>query len=302
MPAAGTHTREWTGFGEAEPNSLLRLAEVAIRVPDGRAAAASAEFIRQGLGVMTVKDALEGPLVVGASRFVFEANGAAESAPTPLPGQLYVWVEDIQRTWNACQQLEARLGRRIVEQAVCCADETRADALVLQDPGSETTFLVNQAPKGYGKRLVDASLCSAGENLLNLVDVMVRVPPGAIAEIEGFYRLQLSAAVSRTKEGCRVHFADGELLRQSITFSEDDGSALEDLRGHRICIYMPTVAKFRLALAKCAKADLLLPHGLDSAEALRRGEFMARMPQAAGALQHVIRSPVHPSYSSVGGA
>eukprot|EP00928_Gymnodinium_smaydae_P044866 TRINITY_DN29949_c0_g1_i1.p1 TRINITY_DN29949_c0_g1~~TRINITY_DN29949_c0_g1_i1.p1 ORF type:complete len:338 (+),score=67.27 TRINITY_DN29949_c0_g1_i1:54-1016(+) len=304
MPAAGTLSREWSGFGDPEPDSLLRIAEVCVRVHDDVAADKSAQFLVTGLGAASRKGA-SGSLRAGPCRLSFEV-GVSEASS--WPGQVYVWVEDLQRTWANCLELEASLSCKIVQQAVCCADERRADALVLQDPGSDTTFVVNQAPKGYSKQLVAADLCAPEENLITVVDVMVHVPKGTLDEIERFYRLQLSAAVSRTKEGRRVLFADGALLRQSLTFCEDETSTPEDLRGHKLCIYLPTVAKFRLALAKCDKAGLLF---VDQAEAIRSGEFTIKRLQAPAVagqesvpieFEHVLRSPVHPSYSSVGGS
>eukprot|EP00928_Gymnodinium_smaydae_P024119 TRINITY_DN19623_c0_g4_i1.p1 TRINITY_DN19623_c0_g4~~TRINITY_DN19623_c0_g4_i1.p1 ORF type:complete len:339 (+),score=72.13 TRINITY_DN19623_c0_g4_i1:176-1192(+) len=309
MPDAGSYTRDWTGFRAPEPDSLLRIDAVRVRVRDSAAADTSAQFLVTGLGAAAGKCTGE-PLQVGPSQLVFEADAsqADTSEATAWPGQIYVWVHDLQRAWAACLELEMSLGRKIVQQAVCCADERRADALVLQDPGSDSIFVVNQAPKGYSKHLVDAGLFTENENLVSLVDVMIRVPRGALEELQRFYSLQLSAAATRTKDGFRVHFADGALLRQSLTFCEDEASNAEDLKNHKLTIYLPSVAKFILALAKCVKAGLLT---VNQADAINAGEFTIKhlqVPAGAGEeatpleFEHVIRSPVHPSYAAIGGA
>lgn len=308
MPSAGSLAREWTGFPEPEANSLLAVGYVTLQVAGGDAAALAHAFCVQGLGAgvldRDVEEKRDGEACysAGATHLRFATAGDA----TPWPGQFYIWVEDLQRTWAACRSME---GVQVVEEAVCCADERLVDALVLRDPGSSSLFVVNQAPKGYAKMLRDAKLCSDAQGLLCVMDILCHMPRGAAAGIGAFYRQLLSACVATTEDGCRVQFAGGDVVRQTLTFKEveDAESAMGDAC-HELCIYVPSAVKFQLVLLKCSRAGCVsAPAGCADtdgrAEAERLGEFHLNScvdPRPGGGViplpfRHVVRSPAHPA-------
>eukprot|EP00440_Ansanella_granifera_P064060 gb/GFBE01069450.1/.p1 GENE.gb/GFBE01069450.1/~~gb/GFBE01069450.1/.p1 ORF type:complete len:350 (+),score=47.72 gb/GFBE01069450.1/:1-1050(+) len=303
MPAAGSYTSEFTGFGEPESDCLLLIGSV-------RHATFSKDrshaFFSEGLGAAPAQpsSAVVGFSAGPTSLALTTATEESQDAST-WPGQLYVWVDNLQTSWDACRSLGCRLDTEVVESAVCCHDERTADALVLREPGSANVVIVNQAPKGYAKML--RRVLSMGpndgakSNLLCLMDVLCHVPRGSAARIASFYEQALSARVTRSSDGCRLHFACGEELRQSLSFAEEEGA--DDLwgptaaKGRQVCLYVSSDAKFRLAWSKCSKAGLVKSPWKDVEGA---GEFsFARCVDPISGeelleLSHVIRSPSHP--------
>lgn len=305
MPPDGSMTRNWTGFAEPLPDSLLLVGHIKLRARDLQAAKA---FYVDGLGATLIAEESDSLRVrAGATEFVVEPTSAEEVHG--WPGQLYIWVEDINGAWKECKAVQDKLGTEVVEQAVCNHDERKADVLVLHDPASATMFVVNQAPKGFSKTL-HAALGAEGvkpssDNLLCVVDLLCYIPSGAGRGIASFYKQFFSAAVKATGDGCRVHFAAGEVARQTLTFKEDPalppvGEDVPDECECQVCIYMPSEAKFQLTFAKCNRAGIVCsPQGGWEA-AKEAKEFVVKrcLNQAAGrteyVLEHLIRSPTHP--------
>jgi hypothetical protein len=214
-------------------------------------------------------------------------------------------VEDLQHVWKMCRSVQDELEVTVIEHVICCKCEDRADVLAVRDPGSQCTFVLNQAPKGYAQTLRTAGCCSSDQGLLGVMDVERHVPRGATKEIVAFYKTVLSAGCSLTEDGCRVHFAAGDAVRQSLTFKETDdfleGDPAAD-NGCEICIYMTSPGKFHIALAKCLRAgavDFPVPGDTCKQEADRLGEFRVMRGRGLAPLVHIIRSPTHPDCPAV---
>lgn len=263
MPPVGSHTLEWTGFGEVELDSLLAIAVVSIGAPDSASVIASKRFFEVGLGALRCVGCTDScssvSTWIGATELKVEVR---RNVSGPWPGQFYIWVEDLQIVWQACKTLQLELdgadnGCEIVREVVCCRNEELADALVLQDPGTGSIFVVNQAPKGCSKKMRDAGLCAEDQTLLCLMDVMLHVPPGSGASVASFYTRMLSAPTTVNREGWRVHFGFGEACRQTLTIKENPDATSDSNCGHQLGIYMPTPLKFKLALAKSSNAGYL---------------------------------------------
>eukprot|EP00913_Durusdinium_trenchii_P003698 g3422.t1 len=63
------------------------------------------------------------------------------------PGQFYVWVEDSKATLSSCQSLEKSTAE-VIQEVYHIKEEGAADAILLQDPAGQNSFVVNQAPLG----------------------------------------------------------------------------------------------------------------------------------------------------------
>jgi len=289
MPAEGSYTRDFTGFPEAAPDSLLLVP--AVRFPVAKLDAARL-FFTKGLGA-SEQDATTSP-ATGEKMCRFKAGPTefciSESAECQgWPGQFYVWVENIQDTWSACKELETEMGVTVIDQAICNADERKADALVLKVPSTETMVVVNQAPKGY-----PAMLCPDGkrDNLVCVVDIELVVPPGTSEKLLAFYAQTVISAIKKTEQGkCMVMFAHGENIRQSLSF-RDDASASSSVPGCEIVVQMASRPKFGLVRSKLQKAGLLEKPVTELDEELtikacvhpKTGEELLEM-------QHTIRAP-----------
>jgi len=301
MPSAGSCTRDWEGFGSPEDGSLLGLGEVRLATccQDWTRA-----FFAEGLGAPAdiAADTKLLQVRVGPTKLIFSTAPANSSAT--WPGQLYIWVADIQLAWDACRSLKDRLGREIVDEVVCCHDERAADVLLLRDPGSENVVVVNEAPKGYAEAMAAQGLASVGEhqpNMLCLMDLLCRVPEGTGARLAAFYEHFLCAKVSRTDDGCRVHFASGETMRQTLTFKEDDSELAWQPGQRGLCLYLSEV-QFRIAFAKCRTASLTSCAAWEDVERLAEFSVPRCCDPGSGScvleLEHVLRSPLHPSCPS----
>lgn len=301
MPSAGSCTRDWEGFGTPEEGSLLCLGEIQLTTcyPDW-----TRSFFAEGLGALADQDTDSKLLHVraGPTKLIF--SSASSNSLATWPGQIYIWVEDIQLAWDSCRSLGERLGRDVVDEAICCHDERAADVLLLRDPGTENVVVVNEAPKGYAKAMAMQGLVSVGErqpNMLCLMDLLCRVPAGIGARLAAFYEHFLCARVSRTADGCRVHFASGETMRQTLTFKEDDSEPVWQPGQRGLCLYLSEV-HFRIAFIKCRNAGLTSSAAWGDVE--RQAEFSLSRCCEPGSgscvleLEHVLRSPLHPSCPS----
>jgi len=303
MPAEGSYTRDWYGFGPAERNSLLLVGHVKIEVADVEAAR---RFFVEGLGanIRSPQECRSNELCVfaGASELLLSAAPGRE--PRAWPGQFYVWVEDIQAVSAACKALQAQLGKDLILEELCLKSEEKVDVIVLQEPSAGHVIMVNQAPKGYTKMVEAAGVLKGGglrrPNLLALMDVQYNVPSGASHEVAGFYRKLLGASGKVAEDACKVDFASGEAVRQALTFKEDEGltsTNSEESAPASLCLYLPSAAKFAEAFQKCSAAGIVIAPagGWQGAEQLQEFRFQE---VACGStvlrLEHVIRSPLHP--------
>eukprot|EP00913_Durusdinium_trenchii_P014934 g14008.t1 len=230
------------------------------------------------------------PLQIGATGLrLQQIDGPAEAST--WPGQMYIWVEQVQETWKRCRSMDDE----VVESAVCCHDERAADALVLRDPGTQNAVVVNQAPKGYTKSLRQAlGKKVEASNVVCLMDLLCLVPVGCSAQLVGFYQRFLSCQVTKSNEGYR------DFLRQTFTFKDDEaaiwsGSSSASSASREVCFYVASAAKFRIAFSKCFQAGLV---STEWQAVERLGEFsFDRCVDASGGtileLRHVIRSPCH---------
>ncbi|CAE7174067.1 GIP [Symbiodinium microadriaticum] len=181
-------------------------------------------FFEEGLGAPSCD-----PVQVGTTQLRFQS--ADEKPASTWPGQLYIWVENIQDTWKKSRELSQRSGTEIVESVVCCHDERYCDALVLRDPGSANVLVVNQ------------------------------VPVGTSVKLAAFYERFLSAKVMQGKDGYRLRFASGDVLRQTFTFQDDESANEAWLPAQfpsEVCFYLESDAKFRIAFAKLSNAKLVM--------------------------------------------
>jgi len=291
MPAEGSCTRDWEGFGEVDEGSLLMISHVGM---SAFSTEATRKVFLEGLGA-----ADRDPLQIGSTQLRLE-KVAGEADSSTWPGQMYVWVEDLQQTWKNCRSLRDSLDRDVVESAVCCHDERYADALVLRDPGTANAMVVNQAPKGYAAALREALGGKSDHcNLVCLMDLLFLVPKGVSAQLGGFYQRFLSAKISKSNDGYRLHFGAGDFLRQTFTFKDDESQ--DEYRNdyyfsHEVCFYVDSEAKFRIAFSKLSKAGLVTAEW-KAVEAAREFSF-DKCVDANGStilqLKHVIRSPAHP--------
>jgi len=306
MPAEGSYTAEWPGFDEPEPDSLLLIGHITLRTSDP---GLTRSFFVDALGAQPCGKAASGDEVsvgAGATQFRLASTPNARK----WPGQFYVWVDDIQQTWEASRALGEQLGAEVIQQEICCKDERKVDVLLLQEPACGNLFLVNQAPKGYAAKARRAAAHGGGaeqpSNLLSVMDVLRYVPQGVAPAIARFYKHFLMASAAVTEDGCRVHFACGETLRQTLTFKEgpsDHGEPISE--DSQVCVYLPTLAKFRITFAKASKAGIVsAPEGgWPAAEQL--GEFRVRqcVDPASEAmvmeLEHVIKAPGRPDCPSL---
>lgn len=297
MPSAGSHTRDFAGFPEPEPDSLLLIGSIQL-------GAAKDEELRRfyidGLGASKIEQgSFPGHVGItsGSTELLFRCKSADEGKEhlEAWPGQIYIWVADIQRSWVECKDLSASFGWDVVEQELCCKDENRVDALVLRDPAG-VTLVVNQAPKGFPHK--------GSSNLIGIMDVLRSVPLGAAAGIARFYKQYFSAGVSITADGLKVHFAAGDALRQTLTFQENASAPRaenSDGKGaHQVVIYMPSKAKFQLAFVKLNRAGVVQQPdgGWLAAEKAQEFSFRRCLDPSVGEivldLEHVVRSPEHP--------
>eukprot|EP00439_Symbiodinium_sp_Y106_P025837 s198_g3.t1 len=217
------------------------------------------------------------PVQVGTTQLRFQS--ADEKPASTWPGQLYIWVENIQDTWKQSRELSQRSGTEIVESVVCCHDERYCDALVLRDPGSANVLVVNQAPKGYAKALRDAlgsQKSASPSNLVCLMDLLCRVPVGTSVKLAAFY---------------------DAWLRLILDSTGDDESAneawLPALFPSEVCFYLESDAKFRIAFAKFSNAKLVTG---DWSEAEHARQFrISHCIDESGSvildLPHLIRAP-----------
>mmetsp|Transcript_65548 Transcript_65548/g.211416 ORF Transcript_65548/g.211416 Transcript_65548/m.211416 type:complete len:333 (-) Transcript_65548:486-1484(-) len=293
-----SYAAERRGFGEPEPEGLLLVGHVSLRTTD---LALTRSFFVDALGAQLCGKAASSDEVsfgAGASRFVLSPSPDARR----WPGRFCVWVEDIQRTWDACRVFGEQRGSKIIKQAMCCEDDRKVDALLLQEPACGNLFLVNQAPKGHSLKARWTGAPGVGpenpQSLLSIMDVLRYVPQGVAPAVARFYKHFLMASAAVTDSGCRVHLAYGQTLRQTLTFKEDPSWHAEPVsEGSQVCIYLPTEAKFRIAFAKAFKAGIVCAPegGWPAAEEL--GEFRIRScvdPASESMvleLEHVIRSP-----------
>ncbi|CAE7490197.1 GIP, partial [Symbiodinium sp. CCMP2456] len=285
----GSCTRDWEGFGDPEEGSLLMLGQVKLTTFSSDF---TRTFFEEGLGAPSCD-----PVQVGTTQLRFQS--ADEKPASTWPGQLYIWVENIQDTWKKSRELSQRSGTEIVESVVCCHDERYCDALVLRDPGSANVLVVNQAPKGYAKALRDAlgsQKSSAPSSLVCLMDLLCRVPVGTSVKLAAFYERFLSAKVMQGKDGYRLRFASGDVLRQTFTFQDDESATEAWLPAQfpsEVCFYLESDAKFRIAFAKFSNAKLATG---DWSEAERAREFrISHCIDESGSvildLPHLIRAP-----------
>lgn len=296
MPAEGSCTRDWEGFGDVEEGSLLMISHLGMAAFSTEA---TRELFLKGLGAAD-RDCLE----IGSTQLRLE-KVAGEADTSTWPGQMYIWVENLQSTWQNYRTLETSWGSEVVESAVCCHDERAADALVLRDPGTVNALVVNQAPKGYADALRKALGKSDKSNLVCLMDLLFLVPKGVSAQLGSFYQRFLSACVTKSNDGYRLHFGAGDFLRQTFTFRDDESQddAWKDSYSHEVhlalsrslCFYVDSEAKFRIAFSKFSKAGLV---AADWKAVESAGEFsFEKCLDANGStileLRHVIRSPKH---------
>ena len=290
MPAEGSCTRDWEGFGELEDGSMLMISHVGM---SAYSTDASRKLFLEGLG-----SADRDPLQIGRTQLRLE-KVAGEADTSTWPGQLYVWVENLKQTWENCRSLHESMEREVVESAICCHDERFPDALVLRDPGTANAIVVNQAPKGYAAAMRKAlGGKNDDSNLVCLMDLLFLVPTGISAQLGGFYQRFLSARVSKSNDGYRLHFGAGDFLRQTFTFKDDEAQTdawNDSYFSHEVCFYMDSAAKFRIAFSKFSKAGLV---SLDWKAVESTGEFcFDRCVDVNGStilqLKHVIRSPAH---------
>lgn len=290
MPAAGSCSNDWMGFGPPEDGSFLALGEVSMGTNSQEL---SGSFFK-ALGCRDADQSEALTVSTGHTHLVLKgAKAGKASEHSTWPGQFYVWVEDINVCLGNCRALSSSLNLAVVEDVVCCHDERYADAVVLRDPGSGNVVVVNQAPKGYaqavraGQGLADTK----PSNVLCLMDLLCYVPQGSTASLTAFYEQLFSAKVTPTVEGCRVHFAAGESMRSTLTFKED--AAETSCRELGICFYVASEAKFRITFAKCCRAGLV---ACTWEEAETRGEFCVAPPEKTSVeLLHRVRSPSHPN-------
>mmetsp|Transcript_159362 Transcript_159362/g.511278 ORF Transcript_159362/g.511278 Transcript_159362/m.511278 type:complete len:338 (+) Transcript_159362:74-1087(+) len=303
MPADGSYTKDWYGFGPATPNSLLVVGHVRLEVAD---LGLAGRFFTEALGAAPPKSPggdVEGEICFPAGASTFVLGAAAEAKA--WPGQFYVWVADIQAARTACGVLQTELSQLVVLQELCLKREDRVDVLVLREPSTGHVFMVNQAPKGYDKMLAAAGfLEEAGDrpNLLTLMDVQVNIPPSASAGLTAFYRIFLGASGRRAEGGCKVDFSAGESIRQALTFKEEDDDTEESKLGEAtagsLCLYVPSHDKFTQAYNKCLKADIVTsPPSSEAQGDLMEFRFRRCIVPASGDLllnlEHIIRSPLH---------
>lgn len=289
MPAEGSCTRDWEGFGEVEAGSLLMIGHVKMAA---FSIEATRELFLKGLG-----SADRDPLEIGRTQLRLEKVAGSRDADTSTwPGQMYVWVENLQSTWQNCRTLETSLGSEVVESAVCCHDERAADALVLRDPGTVNALVVNQAPKGYADALRKALGKSDKSNLVCLMDLLFLVPKGVSAQLGSFYQRFLSALVTKSNDGYRLHFGAGDFLRQSFTFQDDESQDLWRDSSQEVCFYVDSEAKFRIAFSKFSKAGLVAADwkAVESAREFSFDKCVDANGSTILELKHVIRSPTHP--------
>eukprot|EP00435_Cladocopium_sp_Y103_P024801 s1161_g6.t1 len=154
------------------------------------------------------------------------------------------------------------------------------------------------APKGYADALRKA-LGNDKSNLVCLMDLLFLVPKGVSARLGLFYQRFLSACVTKSNDGYRLHFGAGDFLRQTFTFQDDesqDDAWKDSYFSHEVCFYVDSEAKFRIAFSKFSKAGLV---AADWKAVESAGEFsFDKCVDANGStileLKHVIRSPAHP--------
>lgn len=307
MPVDGSCTRDWYGFGPAEPNSLLMVGQVRLEVAG---VGVAGRFFAEVLGAAPPKSpsgAVEDELCFAAGASTFVLASASEAGGRAWPGQFYVWVADIQAARAACRALQNELGEEVLLQELCLKSEDKVDVLVLREPSTGHVFVVNQAPKGYDKMLAAAGfLAETGArsppNLLALMDVQVNIPVAASAGLSAFYRLFLGASGKRADGCCKVDFAAGEAIRQALTLKEEEDSAqdsrLDEATAGSLCLYLPSHDRFTQAFNKCLKAGIVTsPTSSEAQGDLTEFRFRRCIVPASGDvllnLEHVIRSPLH---------
>ncbi|CAK9059126.1 unnamed protein product [Durusdinium trenchii] len=83
---------------------------------------------------------------IGASQLRLVPSGKRADLAA-WPGQFYVWVEDSKATLSSCQSLEKSTAE-VIQEVYHIKEEGAADAILLQDPAGQNSFVVNQAPLG----------------------------------------------------------------------------------------------------------------------------------------------------------
>ncbi|CAK9082894.1 Uncharacterized protein SCF082_LOCUS39372 [Durusdinium trenchii] len=152
-PAWYAGTRRLTEFPEAAAESLLLMGFVTLEVPDIEVAMS---FFVSGLGAKEGAE-VDGAKVVqiGASQLRLVPSGKRADLAA-WPGQFYVWVEDSKATLSSCQSLEKSTAE-VIQEVYHIKEEGAADAILLQDPAGQNSFVVNQAEQATKSAGVQSS-------------------------------------------------------------------------------------------------------------------------------------------------
>jgi len=320
-------SRRITSFPDPPVGSLLLLSSIALRVAPG-AVEASRSFLVAGLGGRCV-EAADGLLSISIGATQLRLDGSASGRPglaEVWPGHFYLWVEDSVQTHDQCEKLEKTLGGDIIKEVHRIKDEYGVDAMVLQQPVGNNTFIINPAPVGgmadNMRSVLPARADAAGVgggvggggNALGVIDMMHLVPPGASDAVARFYEHFLGAAMTKKNEGWALHFSLGPALHQTMTFIEDEslvaavGAGGETQHGEtkhgledspEVCMYVLSKSHLNAAFRRCSQAGLVdsqvIWEDVDAACEFRFSRCIdpKNLDNVVLQLQHIIRSPDH---------
>jgi len=298
-PAWYAGTRRLTEFPEAAAESLLLMGFVTLEVPDIEVAMS---FFVSGLGAKEGAE-VDGAKVVqiGASQLRLVPSGKRADLAA-WPGQFYVWVEDSKATLSSCQSLEKSTAE-VIQEVYHIKEEGAADAILLQDPAGQNSFVVNQAPLGGMATTMRSVLPGTDKvsNTLALIGLTHPIAAGQAGGVVRFYSQFLGASVSRTKQGYALDFSLGKALHQTLTFVEDEdvempGEIPSDKLAE-VCLYVLSMEKLKEAYHKCAEAGIVDGVSWQEAETCREFCFSRCVDpidkKIVLELRHRIRAPEH---------
>mmetsp|Transcript_13101 Transcript_13101/g.35844 ORF Transcript_13101/g.35844 Transcript_13101/m.35844 type:complete len:404 (-) Transcript_13101:84-1295(-) len=267
----------------APSGSLLALGHVSLAVPDGPLARA---FYETGLGfnMSSHSSANEIRLNAGPSQLWLHVKEGQEA--DRWPGEIRVWVDNIQTTYDLMAVTDGSLGTKLVSEYSRGVNGGEFSIMII-DPFLKTFFQMTEAPTGRKESIqkIGGESSSWKSNVIAISDLSIKCRNRSETQLLAeFYKHFFGAAITIEQYSCMVHFSPGRELHQTLTFKEDPSIPPATNLGS-FCFYLVSKQALHLAFVKCAAAGIV--------------ESPSTWEEAERSLEFVLKGMIDPSSGKI---